>query len=248
MLNHYIMHFPGEDAFIQKMMGVKKQLEQRGGTYISKFCTPYQQSILTSMFNGSFHVTFMGGFDEAERKIALISEEELIEDHLSIVELSFHKKFGVVRHQDILGAILALGIERDLIGDIVVGEQIFIVMQKSIEAFILSELKQVGRVHVRLHPVYSVVYEQKPLESIKIIVSSYRVDKIVSEVYRVKRPDVQRLIERGDVKVNHRVITDDAMLLSVHDLIAVKHYGRFKLVSVEGFTKKERIVLLIEVY
>ncbi len=243
MTNHYIMHFPGEEAFIRRLMGLKKQLDIRGGYVSIGFCSPYQQTIVEAMFQPTYDVYFDGGYIDAERKMVQIGERKPL---ITILELTYHKKFGSIRHQDVLGALLGLGIDRDLIGDIVVGDRVFVVVLERIVMFLLQELKQVGRVHVQVHVVDDIVYEKSSGEIKTILVSSYRLDKLVSEVCRLKRPESQVCIEHGDVKVNHRVITDVSHLLVVGDLVAVRRFGRFKILSVDGYTKKERIVLTIE--
>lgn len=99
----------------------------RDGAYLTCFLDCAQQRYLQQHKSG-FSVSFYGGFQEAERKKALISDVELPDEEMDRYEnfkinLLFVAFQGNIQHKDILGAVLALGIKRELIGDILVRKE-----------------------------------------------------------------------------------------------------------------------------
>ncbi|MCL2532475.1 MAG: photosystem II S4 domain protein, partial [Oscillospiraceae bacterium] len=60
------------------------------------------------------NLKFDGGFAEAERVVAYI--DGLREKHIAALKLSFRTQ-DELTHRDILGAVLALGLDRRVLGD-----------------------------------------------------------------------------------------------------------------------------------
>lgn len=102
-----------------------------------------------------------GGIDDAERVMACFpasyEEREDIEFPISCVRINIKSaKFekNSLTHRDFLGAILGLGIDRKLIGDIyTIAEnnnivKAFVLCREKIEGFLVSELSQIGRSQV----------------------------------------------------------------------------------------------------
>ena len=94
--------------------------------------------------------TAAGGSDrEALFASFLVSEEGMsVREEIPIAAIRITGSgFRTLAHRDFMGAVLALGIERNMIGDILVLSEnealVFII--DSIAPFILSELKKIGR-------------------------------------------------------------------------------------------------------
>ena len=86
------------------------------------FLDMHEQTVLANeRFSGRF--VFFGGYGDAERKILCFLPDYLEEpEGLSILKAEYrgHKK---LTHRDFLGSLMSLGIKREIIGDILVGEE-----------------------------------------------------------------------------------------------------------------------------
>ena len=86
----------------------------------------YILEVITRSYQ-DLHVTFFGG-PHAERKRAIIAplyfKPQPEDFELTLFELQYPKKFVTIQHQHVLGTLMSLGIQRDQLGDIIVGEDI----------------------------------------------------------------------------------------------------------------------------
>ena len=79
----------------------------------------------------------------------------------------------------------------------------------------------------------------------KVIVSSFRLDNLISKVFNLSRSKVKDMIQAELVKVNFAKETRSHLELELGDLVSVRHYGRFRLYDLEGNTKKGNSVLIV---
>ncbi|MOA23587.1 S4 domain protein [compost metagenome] len=147
-------------------------------------------------------------------------------------------------HGDYLGALLGLGIKRDRIGDIHVHEHFcHIVVLEEIADYLDIHLRQVHRVNVltdvlSLDKLQAVVPK---LEELSLSVASMRLDGIASDVYRISRSKIVDPIRAGRCRVNWKNEEDPSAPLKAGDVVSFKGLGRFKVIEVDGVTKKGRI-------
>ena len=74
-----------------------------------------------------------------------------------------------------------------------------------------------------------------------ITVSSMRLDAIVSDLIRVSRAKALPMIRSGQCRVNWRLEEDPSSLLEEGDVLSIRGHGRFKVLAVEGTTRKGNI-------
>ena len=220
----------------------------------SHFVTPHDLAVFTNQFKPSAFVSVMsyGGTDDAERVMVGFFPEFTEPDKL-LFPISPILISGVsgLTHRDILGAVLGLGIKRDMIGDIFVEEDRAIVMcESSISDFLLYQLKTVGRkkVEVSLCPEDISVSLSHPFSVFRAVVASLRLDAVVSAAAHLSRSEAQELILAEGVNVNFCVVTDTSKKISEGDVLSLKRHGRFVLEAVTGETKKGRISVNLKKY
>ena len=113
---------------------------------VSKFLSLEEQVQLNKVKNKVFFPM------DSERKRVIIFKNDIeefkIDDYISIIKISYNKRFGEINHRDVLGSIIGLGIKRECIGDIIVDEDIFVYVIKEMEHFIVNNLIKIGRVSV----------------------------------------------------------------------------------------------------
>ena len=79
----------------------------------------------------------------------------------------------------------------------------------------------------------------------KVIVSSFRLDNLISKVFNISRSKVKEMINGEFVKVNYAIETRSHIELNLNDLVSLRKYGRFRIFGLEGNTKKGNFVLIV---
>ena len=196
---------------------------------------------------------FFGGAEFAERKMAAFGFSGAADDlPLAIIKIEprSEKFFSAVTHRDFLGAMLGLGIERDRTGDIFTdGKSAFAVVDAALKDFFIENLVKVGANPVRTRGAEAVPPEFAPKrEKKRITVSSVRLDAIISRVYNLPRAEGAALIENEKVSSDGRTVTSAAFVPKDGQTIAVRGYGKFRVVGCEGISSKGKTVLGISIY
>lgn len=245
---HFRKH---EHPFVDQVLSWKEQVERTYTYYVTDFLDPREQQIITSLIgtkNEEIRFSFFGGTESVERKRAVIApfyeEVDQASFGVTLLEATYPKQFIQIRHKDILGALLALGIDRKKIGDIVVGEDRFqIVATEALAPYIMLHLLKVKHANIRLveQPAERLLKNQDTWLTESMTVSSMRLDVLIKEMYRLSRKDAANYIKGNRVKVNFTPIDDPAIPLFVDDLISVRGFGRGKIVEINGKTRKEKI-------
>lgn len=230
---------------------------QQKYTY-TEFLTLDEQDLLHRM---AFDInaapfTLFGGSEDTERKIVQFGSEDLcgyIEeppiDCISIMPLS--QKFAdLLTHRDFLGALMALGVRRSVLGDIILHENCgFILCLYSISGFIVREFTQVKRTSVKCEIIDKLpdIAIKKP-EITSINVASERLDAVVAAVYKMSRGDSQALFAHGKVFVNSRITENTDYKLNEGSVISVRGFGRFIYEGIVKETKKGRLFVSVRIY
>ncbi|HAG70171.1 MAG TPA: hypothetical protein DCL38_09410 [Lachnospiraceae bacterium] len=205
-----------------------------------------------------------GGFQNAERCIAcffpsyMTKESFLCEEEqdkggvLACISVKpANKRFSDdLTHRDYLGAIMNLGLKREVIGDIICSpEYAAVSVLPEAAAVIENELTRVRHTTVVCERIpFSACGIAPELKDIHINIASERADAILGEVYRLSRSASQELIRRGMVSVNGRELTDTGRLLKKEDRVSVSSKGKFIYEGAEKRTKKDRISACVRVY
>ena len=117
------------DVILRHLLDLCRKSEKTGTWQYSAFLSPAEQDDwLRSREAAGFRFLLDGGYENAERKILVAGNEaemgppELPVSVIAVTPKS-EKYAEELTHRDYLGAILGLGIERGLIGDILVRDR-----------------------------------------------------------------------------------------------------------------------------
>ncbi len=221
----------------------------------SKFLNIAEQSEMqTEKYPVKYH--FFGGYENAERKIAVFgNEDELGYDAsypVSYVEIApVNRKFADnLTHRDFLGALMSLGINREMLGDILVNENAAVVICiDSIADYIVNELESIKHTTVKCKIADSVSAAVLPeFDEEELIVSSQRIDVLVSSVYNLSRNNSQLLINSEKVFCDGRVVANTSFVPKSEQIISVRGMGRFVFDGTLRTTKKNKLVISVKKY
>lgn len=151
-----------------------------------------------------------------------------------------------LRHQEILGSLFGLNIDGSCFGDIVLYEEryyVFVIF--SMASYIINNLVMVGNKRVRLCEVPSHLLDGyvRSYEENEIIVSSLRIDSVVSSIINSSRSQVLDRLKNKEVLVNYEVLNKASYLLKCGDVFSVRRYGKYKFVGVVKCTKKNNYIV-----
>lgn len=153
-------------------------------------------------------------------------------------------------HRDFLGALMNLGIERSILGDIKVGEkQAYLFCLDSMAEFICENLVQVKHTHVKctITEEYQNVPQEEPAP-VSIQVQSLRVDAVLAKVYNMSREKSLELFRAGKVYVDGRLCENNSRQLKVGETVNARGYGKFILTGEPRETRKGRLAVEAAVY
>lgn len=133
-----------------------------------------------------------GGYEGALRVVLGIFPWEIYpeEDFFPVVPLTVrYRPRDTLTHRDFLGTLMAQGIRRDCVGDILVGEGLAVLfLLKEIVPFVLNQMEKVGGVGVQLiEGLPDGLPQGKGTKELTDTVASPRLDAVVASVCRVSR-------------------------------------------------------------
>ncbi len=194
-----------------------------------------------------------GGYDGAERVYFGIFPDwcEDKDAFFPIATVTFsYRRQDKLTHRDFLGALMALGIERQTVGDILIEEgRAIAFLSRDIVKCVLSGITKVASVGVSLSEGFQ--YPLPGASSMKEItdtVASTRLDCIVAALLKCSRGQAATFIEDGLVAVNSVCVEKTVKAVRNGDKITVRGKGKFVIDSVEDRTRKDRIILKAKKY
>lgn len=212
-----------------------------------------EQTVLSQRFleNQSVSYRFFGGYDGAQR-VMLGCFPDWAEDFsfpITAITFSFRKS-DTLSHRNFLGSLMALGLKREAVGDILVENgRAVVFLATEIKEYVLNQISKIGRTGVTLNEGYSLPLPQSnKMVEVTDTIASNRLDCVVSSVSSVSRGVANELIEQGLVSVNSVVCQKPTKLIVEGDVLTVRGKGKFTVCSLSGKTKKQRTVLVFKKY
>lgn len=248
-MNIYQHFRPEEREFIDQVMQWKNYVETSYAPKLTDFLDPREQYILEMLIgeHGDVRYHFFGGNANTERKRAIILPDYLTANQedfqINLFEVDYPIKFVTIEHPQILGSLMSLGVKRGKFGDILLNDgRIQFFVANEIMDYIQNNLQSIGRASVKLKSlsldealVSSEIWGESDLT-----VSSLRLDTVISGLHHLSRQKSQLFIQQGLVKVNWTLIENPSFECAEGDLLSVRGYGRAKILSMEGRTKKDK--------
>ena len=197
-----------------------------------------------------------GGAEGAERiMVRFGSAEELgyeVPYPISVVKISpINAKFAdKLTHRDFLGTVLALGIERRCIGDIVIRDNVgYVFVKEDMAAFVAD-----GVIRVKNTDVNACVTDSLPegalyrTEVKRVQANGERLDAVIAKVFSLSREESSRLFAKGLVYVGGRVTENTSYIPKPGEVISVRGHGRMIYRGYDSLTKKGKKNIAVELY
>ena len=239
----------GHEVFISQKKDQIRIFQKQNRLIMTYFLSISEQSILQSMVPKNIQLVFDGGYDQAERKIACFIPEgyEGFSDCVCL-HATYNSKFKTLTHSDLLGCLMHSGIERSVIGDLIVqDDDLYIFCKEKISKYIIDNCTQIGKCTVHFEECLDYIITKNNTKEIHIMCSSLRLDSIVAQLSHCSRSEALKKIHAGFVKVNDVVLEQNLQLCN-NDFVSIRKTGRFQFKEVVSTTKKGRLVLNFDQY
>ncbi len=216
------------------------------------FLNPHQRVLIQKHIKPPMGMewAFDGGFPEAERTLLVCHPEYLQpdkEEYLTLLECTGREIAGL-NHRDFLGSLMGLGIVRENIGDILVGEtKTFLFLKPEIVDYVLQNLTKIGRCGIKLKevPLSKAKLPERPTKEVTGTVATLRLDAVLTVGTGLARGKTAELIQSGQVAVNWETVQEVSAIVKEEDVISVRGFGRMKLQGIGGTTRKGRTGITI---
>lgn len=266
-----------EEQYLKKhLIDLSRRAEQKNFITYSNFLNLNEISIL-SQSAGEFYCGYelSGGYEYAERKMAAFlpgshSFSDFpypLEYPISAVSLvPLHPKFSEeLTHRDVLGALMGLGIKREMLGDIILkdntpgnniqGENTakatgaIVLCTDSISGYLIDNCHQIRYTMVRGEKISisDFTYEPSFVEK-EGTVASFRLDTIVADICKLTRSHAQKIISEGNAFINSQKILNNDYICRNGDVLSVRHYGKYIIETTDKTTRKGKIKYKYKIY
>jgi len=243
--------FPEEGNNITKIYEKYKLAYEKGITiFLKEFVPPNIWMYFLKNQDSNISIQANGLFEEAERRILSFNNDYNLEFPIKVVKIKNKSNFFNLKHKDYLGGVLALGIERNKIGDIVVKDnEAYLPILEDISDYILSNLTSIGK-----SPVSIEILENErnipsfEFEILQVNVASLRLDSLVAKLSNVSRSKAVEAIEEGRVLINYSKSKDKSQDIQSGDRVTIRGIGKFIVGDLNGTTKSGKEKILIKKY
>lgn len=221
---------------------------------VSDFLDPYLYSIAETIaaHYDRLQLLAFGGYHGAERVKAAFVDPDFpgkVDFTISALRISWDSRYYHLSHRDVLGALLGIGLKREIIGDLIMIQSgCQVILDATMVAFVLQNLTTVGSapVSVTEFSPEEIAAREEKIKEIKTTVASMRLDVIAAAGFGTSRTKMADEIMADKVKINWQSIKNSAQTLKPGDVISMRGRGRVEVCDVLGQTKKGRLSVFLK--
>lgn len=250
-----------DKLLISKIIDKIKFCESKNKIQTTDFLDQMEQKLVENFLKSQniSNYFYTGGFEEAERKILIIYPEKLadiiekikLNDYINVIRITLPNQMqGEYSHRNYLGGLMKLGISRQKIGDIVVDDKgADILIMPEVLKFLLTNIPSLTRFskskieQIQLENLKQIDIQK---QTIKITVSSMRIDNIIAELAKCSRGKANEILAQERVLVNYQIVQKTSKEIKENDIITIRGKGRFVIKSIVGSSRKGREFVEIE--
>lgn len=240
-----------DKILVRHILDLARQSELSQRPRFSAFLDERQAALCESALQRE-HIDFYslcGGYDGAMRSCICFDPCGYgIDDALPFKAVVFnYRAADNPSHRDFLGSLMALEIKREMIGDILVGDERTTVFVYNTALPLVNEMTKIGKVGVSIS--FDFCEDDIPpqqFDEITSTVASLRLDAVLSVALRISREKVSELIKAKGVLLNRVMTYNTSAKVDEGDTFSVRGLGKFELAQIGGNSKKDRIFITIK--
>lgn len=203
-------------------------------------------------------LVFFGGYDDSDYKCAgffpffLFYDDEYNPNKDFPISVIHAKGSGFrnLSHRDFLGSLMALGIKREVIGDIIVSDDChssyIFCLEKTADFLVTSFTAAANdKIVCTKCDTADVIIPPRKFSEISATVSSPRIDALICACLNVSRDSAEKMISSGFVSLNHAICSDKSKLCTEGALVSIRHHGRFLLHKIGDKNRRDRTRIVL---
>lgn len=246
-----------DDLTDKRLMELARRCDTRGIPLFTDFLDLSEQAALGRLTPSlpPVRVHLFGGADGCERRMAgffpLYDAQESPFPIVCLRVTPMNTRFTAMpAHRDVLGALMSLGFERSLLGDIVVREkEIWLFCVERIASFICDNLIGIRNATVRCEVAPEIPEGALFVTRSKFLqVSSERLDAVVAHTMDLSRSDAQALFGVGRIFINGAECSHPDTVPLPGQIISVRGLGRFRYDGQRSVSRKGKLCVEVAIY
>ena len=245
-----------ERLLLSRVWDKREQCRLRNIPTATAFLSPQEQAAATRLLNALGDrdgYALWGGYEGAERRRLLFLPDWMAEpDDSAVAALRAVCRSGAsLTHRDFLGSLMALGLTREKIGDILVesgGCQV-LVDPLSLD-FLTQSWDSAGRERLTVTPLplEELTVPEAAVKEVRDTVSSLRLDSVLSVGFSLSRSKAAEAVTSGKVQVNWADWQKPDRQVVQGDVLTLRGLGKCVLEEVGNQTKKGRVFITVKRY
>ncbi len=248
---------PEDDELLARLLDKADIHERSGLMQHSRFLSERDRLCCEPVLRElGLEALFWGGYAEAERTVLILpaqwQDEESVRrgdsSPVSVLRASFRGEESL-SHRDFLGALMGLGIERALVGDIIPRPgSCDIVLLREIVPYVLQNLSSAGRVSLSLSEIPEAEAREAEFRILRDTVASLRLDAVVGCGFGLAREKAAAAIRAGKAAINGMECLKPDKLVEAGSRISLRGLGKMELSEVGGLSRKGRLQIVVKRY
>ncbi len=225
------------------MYNIKKNVDKLKNGYSTFFLDPSEAREVSKYFKKNEFNVFRP-YKDAEKVIFYKEKKPSVVLFKIITKEAF-------RHQDILGSIFSLNIDKCVFGDIIIdNDNYYFYLLESMKNYFLINFNKIKNSDIKLEEIDIDIlkdYERKYKE-LELIVKSPRIDIVVANLSNTSRSKVKEKFKNKEIILNYNLLTNPSYILKDNDVFSIKHFGKYKFIETINVTKKNNYVIKLYKY
>ena len=225
------------------MYTIQKNLTRFNNLGYSYFLDPNELRLLTSKLKKNEYKIYNTYID---------SEKNIVYKN-NMPEVCLYEIISkvLIRHQDILGTMYSLNIASDLFGDIlIIDGHYYIFILPILRNYFETNLLMIKNSHIELKeiPIDTFYDYERSYERFQLIVSSLRIDTVISSIMHTSRSNISNLIKKKEILLNYDYLKNTDYKLHEGDVFSIHRIGKFKYYGIHKTTKGDHLIIEIDKY
>ncbi len=244
--------------FLNRIQDLAKASYTQNRYTFSTFLSLDEQSLVDQIASeiSYAHYTLFGGHECCERQVIRFGSQDVLgyEEDFPITTLCIEplmEKFSEeLGHRDYLGALMNLGIKRNVIGDIIIKDgKAYVFCLDEIADYICSEITRIRHTSVLIKPLSGEISVlERKLEDMEILVSSPRFDAVVAALTKKSRSQTVELFREKKVLCNNKICENNSLTLKPGNSFSIRGFGKYIYEGEGGKTRKDRVYVKLRKY
>ena len=223
---------------------ITNQIEKIDRGYYTDFLDPYEEHQIVSILNKrNKKYNILKLFNDCEKSIIYTTDYP----NISLLEIVCN---DILCHKDILGILFSHNIKVCKYGDIVITDKYYLPVLDTIKPYIINNIDMIAKKRVKINEVdinlisdYHYNYEE-----IELLVSSLRIDNIVSTITNLSRSNVEELFDNKFIFINYLNNIKKTYAIKDNDIIAIRKNGKYRYIGINKITSKNKYIIKLLKY